>query len=167
MADDGDVNRVVAPGTRPEAVADRVAEVVEGIVELWTSAGQAVSPRLSAHQLKALKAVAYRSELNLTALAESVGIALPAASRLCDRLEAAGLLQRVPHPGNRRALQLLLTPQGSRILREIDERRSLSLAAVLAAMPPAQRESLEEGLHAFRAAQHATADGRATTREEQ
>ncbi|MFF1449954.1 MarR family winged helix-turn-helix transcriptional regulator [Streptomyces sp. NPDC058274] len=126
-----------------------MADAVERLVVLWSSAGEAVGPRLSAQQLRALKVVRHRSELNLTALAEILGIALPAASRLCDRLEAAGLLERVPHPGNRRELQLLLTPQGRLVLTEIAERRSLSLASVLAAMSPAQRVSLESGLLGF------------------
>ncbi|MFG2313334.1 MarR family winged helix-turn-helix transcriptional regulator [Streptomyces sp. NPDC048566] len=156
MADDGDPNRPAAPGTRPEAVAGRTAEAVDALVELWVSAGQSVVPRLSAHQLKALRAVGHRPELTLTGLAERVGIALPAASRLCDRLEAAGLLQRVPHPGNRRALLLLLTPQGKKILTETAERRSALLAAVLDGMTPLQRLAFEDGLRAFQRARHAS-----------
>ncbi|MFG3169076.1 MarR family winged helix-turn-helix transcriptional regulator [Streptomyces sp. NPDC048200] len=152
MVDDGDLNGAAAPGHRPEAVAGRTADAVEELVELWISAGQTVVPRLSAHQLKALRTVGQRHELTLTGLAERVGIALPAASRLCDRLEAAGLLRRVPHPGNRRALHLLLTPLGSTVLTEIGERRAQILAAVLAGMTPLQRRSFEEGLRAFQGA---------------
>ncbi|MET8027256.1 MarR family winged helix-turn-helix transcriptional regulator [Streptomyces avermitilis] len=136
-------------GRHPEAVARQIADAVENLVTLWTAAAEAVSPRLSAYQLKALRAVWHRSELNLTALADTLGIALPAASRLCDRLEAAGLLERTSHPRNRRELQLRVTPHGRRVLLEVAERRSRSLATVLAAMPPAQRTSLERGLHAF------------------
>ncbi|WP_339127490.1 MarR family transcriptional regulator [Streptomyces sp. f51] len=139
-------------GPRPEEVAGRLVDAVEGLMELWTSAGRSVGPRLSAQQSKALRAVARRPVPTLTDLAERVGVALPAASRLCDRLEAAGLLQRIPHPHNRRALSLLLTPQGGRALAEIGARRTLDLAAVLAAMTPLQRTSLEDGLRAFEAA---------------
>jgi hypothetical protein len=38
------VNRAVEQGARPKAVADRPADAVEGLVEPWTSAGEAVSP---------------------------------------------------------------------------------------------------------------------------
>ncbi|MFI9648221.1 MarR family winged helix-turn-helix transcriptional regulator [Streptomyces sp. NPDC052040] len=133
-------------------LARQVADAVDSLVALWTGAVEAVTPRLSSHQLKALTAVRQRSELNLTALAEILGIALPAASRLCDRLEAAGLLERVSHPRNRRELQLRVTAHGRKALTEIADRRSASLAEVLAAMSPAQRAALEQGLHAFRAA---------------
>ncbi|MFI0967988.1 MarR family winged helix-turn-helix transcriptional regulator [Streptomyces sp. NPDC021080] len=156
------MDRAGGTDPRPEAVARRLADAVEDLVELWTSAGRSVVPRLSAQQLKALKAVARRPAATLTDLAESVGTTLPAASRLCDRLEAAGLLQRIPHSHSRRALSLLLTPQGRRVLAEIGARRTLDLAAVLAAMTPLQRASLEDGLRAFRAARGATAADRRT-----
>ncbi|GAA3038640.1 MarR family winged helix-turn-helix transcriptional regulator [Streptomyces glomeratus] len=141
------------------ALARQVADAVESLVALWTGAAEAVTPRLSSHQLKALTAVRRSAELNLTALAETLGIALPAASRLCDRLEAAGLLERVIHPRNRRQLELRVTPRGRRALAEIAERRSARLAGVLAAMTPAQREALGHGLHAFRAARAVQPDG--------
>ncbi|MEU6217792.1 MarR family transcriptional regulator [Streptomyces sp. NPDC047022] len=137
-------------GGTPKALARQLGDAVESLVTLWISAAESVTPRLSRHQLKALTAVLHGSELNLTALAETLGIALPAASRLCDRLEAAGLLERVAHPLNRRELQLRVTAQGRKVLAEVAERRAGSLAAVLAAMAPAQRESLERGLRGVR-----------------
>ncbi len=140
-------------------LARQVADAVDALVAVWTEAAEAITPRLSTHQLKALTAVRHRSELNLTALAETLGIALPAASRLCDRLEAAGLLERVPHPRNRRELQLRVTAQGRKVLADLAERRSAGLAAVFAAMTPAQRTSLAQGLHAFRES-HAAERGR-------
>ena len=149
---DREVTEAEEAGSCPKALARQVGDAVESLVSLWISASDAVTPRLSRHQLKALTAVRYRSELNLTALAETLGIALPAASRLCDRLEVAGLLERVAHPHNRRELQLRVTSQGRKLLTEVAERRSASLAAVFAAMTPAQRASLEQGLHAFREA---------------
>jgi hypothetical protein len=38
------------------------------------------------------------------------------------------------------------------VLAEVADRRSISLATVFAAMTPAARTSLEQGLHAFREA---------------
>ncbi|MFJ5531897.1 MarR family winged helix-turn-helix transcriptional regulator [Streptomyces sp. NPDC093261] len=160
MGDDREVTEAEEARGGPRVLARQVADAVESLVTLWTGAAEAVTPRLSSHQLKALTAVRQR-ELNLTALAETLGIALPAASRLCDRLEAAGLLERVNHPRNRRELQLRVTAHGRRALTEVAERRSASLADVLAAMTPAQRAALEHGLHAFRAARAAQPDGEA------
>lgn len=158
VGDDREVTKAQETRGTPRALARQVADAVESLVALWTGAAEAVTPRLSSHQLNALTAVRQRSELNLTALAETLGIALPAASRLCDRLEAAGLLERVIHPRNRRELQLRVTAHGRRALAQIAERRSARLAEVLAAMTPAQQAALEDGLHAFRAARTAQSD---------
>jgi DNA-binding MarR family transcriptional regulator len=77
----------------------------------------------------------------------------PTASRLCDRLEAAGLLERLLHPHRRREVQLVLTGRGRQVLNEVAARRSQALAAVLAAMEPGERAALSGGLRAFLSAQ--------------
>jgi DNA-binding MarR family transcriptional regulator len=74
------------------------------------------------------------------------------ASRLCDRLEAIGLLRRVPDPRDRREVRLLLTPPARRLLDELRERRRAALAAVLDRMTPAARQDLVRALAAFDAA---------------
>jgi DNA-binding MarR family transcriptional regulator len=42
-----------------------------------------------------------------------------AMTRMLDRLEAKGLLQRMPCPNDRRVIQLELTPEGQRLCQEI------------------------------------------------
>ncbi|MEU6066832.1 MULTISPECIES: MarR family winged helix-turn-helix transcriptional regulator [Streptomyces] len=141
------------PGDGPEAVASDITAAVESLTALWAQAAQEAALRLSLHQLRALHAVESAPGVNLTALADRLDVALPAASRLCDRLEAAGLLQRALHPHKRREVQLGLTPQGRRVLADVAARRRRALAAALAAMEPAQRSALRRGMYAFLAAQ--------------
>src|SRR5262249_19944603 len=87
-------------------------------------------------------------EVNLTGLAERLGIGLPTASRLCNRLEAAGMLERALHPDNRREVQLRLTGQGRRVLKDVARRRTQALAELLAAMAPEERSALVSGMKA-------------------
>ncbi|MFI7497928.1 MarR family winged helix-turn-helix transcriptional regulator [Streptomyces sp. NPDC049687] len=134
---------------RREAAARQVVDAVESLVACWFAAAEEVSPRLPARQLLALRTVRRRPELNLTALAEHLGIGVPTASRLCDRLEAAGLLERTVQPHNRREVRLLVTAYGRRVLADVTDRRVHRLAAVFAGMTPAQRAALEQGLYAF------------------
>ncbi|MFF1544973.1 MarR family winged helix-turn-helix transcriptional regulator [Streptomyces sp. NPDC058291] len=129
--------------------ARQVADAVESLVTCWLAAAQEAAPRLPARQLLALRTVRHRPELNLTALAERLDVALPTASRLCDRLEAAGLLERAVQPRNRREVRLVLTAYGQRVLRDVGERRARRLAAVFEGMTPVQRAALEQGLYAF------------------
>ncbi|MFI1044207.1 MarR family winged helix-turn-helix transcriptional regulator [Streptomyces griseoruber] len=134
----------------PEAAARHLADAVESLVACWLAAAEEAVPRLPARQLLALRTVRRRPELNLTALAEHLGIGVPTASRLCDRLEAAGLIERTVQPRNRREVQLVVTAYGSRVLADVTERRVRRLGAVLAGLTPAQRTALEQGLYAFR-----------------
>ncbi|OQR61175.1 MarR family transcriptional regulator [Streptomyces maremycinicus] len=138
--------------------AGQLAESVESLVACWLLAAEEARPRLPARQLLALRTVRNRPELNLTALAEHLGVGLPTASRLCDRLEAAGLLERRLRPSDRREVQLVVTVYGERLLTDVAERRVRRLASVFEAMTPAQRTALEHGLAGFHRA-HTTGRG--------
>ena len=144
------------PGERPASLAREIADAVDGLTHLWSSASRQASLRLSQHQLRALGILRSAPGLNLTALAEAMDITLPTASRLCDRLAAAGLLERVPRPGKRRELQLSLTVYGRQMWDEVVSHRSRALADVVARMGSSEREALARGLRAFLAARHGT-----------
>ncbi|BCM67916.1 putative MarR-family transcriptional regulator [Streptomyces sp. EAS-AB2608] len=141
------------PGDDPLSLALEIADAADGLANLWSVAAQGASLRLSPHQLRALRIMESEPGLNLTALAEGMEIGLPTASRLCDRLEAAGLLERELHPQKRREVRLNLTGHGRQVLGEVASRRSRALAAVLAAMESADRDALRRGMRAFLAAQ--------------
>ncbi|GHH11380.1 MarR family winged helix-turn-helix transcriptional regulator [Streptomyces rubradiris] len=152
-------DRPNGPGEDLLAVAREIADAVDSLANLWAVAAQGASLRLSPHQLRALRILEAEPGLNLTALAEGMEIGPPTASRLCDRLEAAGLLERLLHPHKRREVQLVLTGRGRQVLSEVAERRSQALAAVLAGMDPAAREALRRGMRAFLTAQGGTGAG--------
>lgn len=134
----------------PSDVVDRqIVEAVENLVALWFSAVEDLRPRLPPRQIRALRAVRRRPALNVTALAEHLRIGLPAASRLCDRLEAAGLLRRCVQPDDRREVRLEITAQGRRFLADVTERVSLRLAAAFDGVPAGQRVRLEQVLRSF------------------
>lgn len=135
--------------TGPADLARQVLDVVENLVPLWFSAVEDVTPRLSPRQVLALRAVRHRPELNLTTLAEQLGVGLPTASRLCDRLEAAGLLQRSVRLDDRREVRLVVTARGRGFLADVTERLSMRLTDALGALPPAERARVEQALRAL------------------
>ncbi|WP_437074768.1 MarR family winged helix-turn-helix transcriptional regulator [Streptomyces sp. enrichment culture] len=158
LSDSGD-DRASGSGGDPLSLALEIADAVDGLANLWSQASQEASLRLSPHQLRALRILESEPGLNLTALAEGMEIGAPTASRLCDRLEAAGLLERVLHPHKRREVQLNLTRRGRQVLDEVAASRSDALAEVLAAMEPGEREALGRGMRAFMAAQYGASPG--------
>ncbi|MFE4860742.1 MarR family transcriptional regulator [Streptomyces sp. NPDC056670] len=131
------------------ALAQQVSEAAEALIVTWNAAAQGAVPRLSTLQLEALLIARRSPGINLTGLAERIGAAPPAASRLCDRLEAAGLLDRRRPSTNRREIELTLTPHGRHILEALAERRLAAINQVLLHVPAAQGEALLVGLRAF------------------
>lgn len=87
--------------------------------------------------------------MNLTTLAQAIGAIASSASRLCDRLEAAGLLSRSIASDSRREITISLTAEGCRRLEAFDAVRHQDFSVVLAQMSPEARESLRVGLTAF------------------
>ena len=84
-------------------------------------------------------------------------------SHLCDRLIAAGMLDREPSPTDRREVCLTLTAAGRDLLADVRADRLRRLADVLAAMTPAGRDALLKGLREFgRAARQGSTAGRVT-----
>src|SRR5271169_6950040 len=54
-------------------------------------------------------------------IARRLGLATPTVTRAATRMEAAGLLRREPHPGDRRLVRLVLTERGRELEKVIDE----------------------------------------------
>jgi DNA-binding MarR family transcriptional regulator len=142
-----------------ERVTDAAAAVestVEPLLAVLDGARLAQSPAVPRTQLRVLSIIAHSRHVNMSRLAEALDVVPSSASRLCDRLEAAGLLRRVLDPRDRREVRLLLTASAKRLLEELRERRRAALAEVLERMNPAGRQELVRALAAFHAA--ATAD---------
>ena len=66
--------------------------------------------------LAALRDAPEESGLRQVDLAERVLLSHSGLSRLLDRIEAKGLVERVRCPGDRRSLNLVLTPEGQEML---------------------------------------------------
>src|SRR4051795_4764950 len=57
--------------------------------------------------------------LRMGELADAVTISRSGLTRLVDRIEADGLLERRPSAGDRRAIEVTITPAGSKLLRQM------------------------------------------------
>lgn len=131
-------------------VAALACEVCELLELLWGRDRDVPRAPLSASQLRALFVLERDDGTNLRALAEAMGSTPSSVSRLVDRLQAVGYVERAPSVASRRELQLYLTPQGREYLAELRAQREGEVAAVLDAMPARKRAALRDGLIAFR-----------------
>ncbi|WP_307795755.1 MarR family transcriptional regulator [Amycolatopsis sp. 195334CR] len=132
--------------------AAAVTDLAELLEIMFEQAAEASARPLSTSQLRAVVALDRHDGLNLRALAELLGSTPPLVSRLCDRLQAVGFLERLPSSRSRRELTLRLSERGRAYLRDLRARRRESVQSVLAKMSPDARAALDTGLRGFHAA---------------
>ena len=96
---------------------------------------------LTPSKLRALDALA-GGGLRVGALADRVGVDETTATRLVDRLETMGLVERQDVVDDRRATIVELTPAGDALLAEIGAQRRRFFSDVLGALEPAERVEL-------------------------
>ena len=84
--------------------------------------------------------------LSLRELAAEERISAPALSGHVDRLERAGLLERVRSADDRRRVGLTLTPEGSKLLKRVRARRTTWLAKRLQTLEPDELAAVEAAL---------------------
>jgi DNA-binding MarR family transcriptional regulator len=98
-------------------------------------------PALTPTKLRALNVLAEES-LRVGELAARVGIDDTSATRLVDRLVAAGLVERGPLAGDRRVTVVGLTEEGIELTGQVEQRRQQFFSEVLTALEPDERMEL-------------------------
>lgn len=104
---------------------------------------------VTARQATLLWLVKRSPGLSLAELAAEEGISPPALSGHVDRLERAGLIERVRSSEDRRRVGLRLTDDGTRLLRRVRARRTTWLSDRLGALEPAELEAIKDAIPAL------------------
>ncbi|MFZ1178892.1 MAG: MarR family transcriptional regulator [Mycobacterium sp.] len=115
------------------------------------SIGQ-VDETITISQFRTLVILSNRGPVNLATLAGLLGVQPSATGRMVDRLVAAGLIDRLPHPTSRRELLAALTKRGREVVRQVTAYRRAEIAGIVEKMPSAERHGLVRALTAFTAA---------------
>ncbi|MFC0031782.1 MarR family winged helix-turn-helix transcriptional regulator [Micromonospora chaiyaphumensis] len=144
-------------------MAAALDEAAGTLLAVWEAARERTTSRLSGAQLRAVMVVEQHDGINLRRLATLTDMLLSSASRLCDRLVAAGMLEREPGRYDRREIALHLTPAATRLLAELRADRRHRLDDILAGMSAEGRVALVRGMREFdevaRRGEAATAEG--------
>lgn len=111
----------------------------------------AVDGVLDLTQFRVLVILASRTSMTLGELADAARLHLSTASRMCDRMVAAGLIDRTDDPTNRRQLRLTLTGNGRLVVDDVWRQRRARLEPMLATMPAPRRRQLVTLLREFAA----------------
>src|SRR5262245_5856871 len=100
------------PRTKTGRQVETVMDASRVLVAVIAKSIAATDPSLTLPQMRVLTIVSRHGPLNLNAVAESLGVHPSNATRTCNRLVEAGLLDRRDNPEDRRNVVLTLTPEG-------------------------------------------------------
>lgn len=129
-----------------ESVTDAVLSASRVLVAVAARSLAAVADEVTLTQYRALVVLASRGPQTVAALAEAVAVTPPTASRLCDRLERKGLVERRADARDRRAVSLGLTTAGRELVDAVTRRRREEIAGLLEAIPAEGQRALVEAL---------------------
>lgn len=132
-----------------DEVTDAVLAAARVLVGVATKSIAAAEESIGVNQFRALVIIASRGPLHSAALAEAMDLHASNATRTCDRLVAAKLLDRRDNPADRRHLLLSLTKKGHRLVDGVMNRRRTLIADILTKMPAGDQHQLAAVLNQF------------------
>lgn len=101
---------------------------------------------LPAPQLSALSVIVFGGPITLGALAAAEQVRPPTITRLVEKLESAGLVERTSDPSDKRVSRLAATAKGVKLLHDGRRRRVARLTASLAALPATERNAIAKAV---------------------
>jgi DNA-binding MarR family transcriptional regulator len=130
-----------------ERIADGVLALMRYLWEFDRGAGYLAAVEESGMTLPQLKALITLAGVDegpcpVKDLAEQLGLAAPAATRIVDALVDRGHATRTEDPDDRRVRRIAITTSGRKFVEEFAHRRTEGLEALADRMTPAQRGKL-------------------------
>lgn len=144
-------------GSEPSRAVESDEELIERALPLLPEIGKRLyaalgrfqqSHGLSVAQVKAL-GVLGQERRTVGEVAERLGVSMPAASEIVDRLVEAGYAERDVNPANRRQVLVRSTPAADTMKRELQALRRAQLRTALDRLPPAERPIFVRSLEAL------------------
>jgi DNA-binding MarR family transcriptional regulator len=100
-------------------------------------------------QIKAMGHLFNHSPATLSEVADALGVSLPTASELIERLVEEGIVSRDTNPLDRRKVVLALTPKAREMGQQIHEIRRAQIRAVMDRLEPDERPVFVKSLLAL------------------
>src|SRR6202008_3472122 len=143
---------VTAPDESLDVITDALLTASRLLVAISARSIGQVDENITISQFRTRVILSNGGPVNLATLAGLLGVQPSATGRMVDRLVAAGLIDRLPHPTSRRELLAVLTEPGREGVRRGSAHRRAEIAAIVEQMPPPERHGLVRALTAFTAA---------------
>ncbi len=137
--------------TSPKACAGEVLDTVPLVMQfLRVEMRRSRGPGISIPQFRVLTYLNRTEGASLSAVADRVGLSLPAMSRLIDGLVSRDLVLREESPEDRRRVTLRLTSLGRELVRTARTGAQTRLADALAGLSASQRGEVVAAMQRLR-----------------
>jgi len=105
-------------------------------IQAWDNQG------LTIGQLRLLSVLAVNESRTVGELADDLGVRPPTATGMTERLVRQGLIERSGDPADRRIVRIMLTDEGRRAMREIEDAGRAFLAPIFERLGPQKVQEL-------------------------
>lgn len=134
---------------RLTAQVDAVLRASRALVGIAATSLTAVEDVVTVPQWRVLVLIHTRGPMNLASVAAELDVNPSNASRTCDRLTKAGLLDRRDSEVDRRHITLTLTARGRQLVQKVIKQRRAAIRKVLLNVPTGTRDGLADALSTF------------------
>jgi DNA-binding MarR family transcriptional regulator len=135
--------------TKTERELDAVMAASRALVAIVARSFAEADVAITLQQWRVLVVVAHFGPLSPGELAKWLAVHKSNATRMCDALVGAGLLDRREDPDNRRRMVLSLTADGEAVVDSLQAYRRQAIATILDQVPPRRRGQVAEAMQAF------------------
>jgi DNA-binding MarR family transcriptional regulator len=132
-----------------DAITDALLTASRLLVAISAQSIANVDETLTIPQFRTMVILSTRGPLNLATLAGLLDVNPSTTGRMAERLVAAGLISRQPHPDSRRELVVELTARGLDVVAAVTGHRRGRIEDVVRNMPRRERQGLVRALAAF------------------
>ena len=142
------------PSTRRDTQA-LTTDLIEALGPLLAQQRQKWAERCQAHGLSlmgfhALSLLEMHGPTPMSRLADDLGVALPNASGIVNRLAERGIVEREHDEADRRVVRVSLTDAGRRLIGEMEDARRTRIRQLVSALDTAQQASLLQSVRDLR-----------------
>jgi DNA-binding MarR family transcriptional regulator len=143
-------------------IVDAVLAANRVFVAVAAGALANLEPEVTLPQFRALVLIDMHRSMTVAELAEALDVVPSTATRMCDRLVAKQLVDRVVDSANRRQMALTLRPEGRALIAQSTRQRKREINRLLKSIPPHAQTDLAAALGLLVQAAHGSDRTRAS-----
>lgn len=138
-----------ATSAGPDEIVDSVLRASRALVAVAARSLAAAEDEVTLPQYRVLVLLSNRGAQRALDLADQLGVTQSTVTRMCDRLERKGLINRERPRDNRRVVITAISTRGQQLVDAVTRRRRTEIRTILRRMTTDDREALVSVLRSF------------------